>query len=200
MINYVLYTILAIALGGILGAVFGLVPYLMGKHMGKPNLGTLGFKWCIAGGLISGSTLAIPIAVGFAVAIIVKDSDYRAPAPAPVPTPAPPEPGVNTHLGITCLAGPMRGQTFPVGRYGLIVGRDHDCTVRFSPDTAGISRHHCSLRWQNGTLILTDLNSAYGTFLADGKKLPPQYPTQVAVGTRFYLANDRNLFQIVITG
>ncbi len=87
---------------------------------------------------------------------------------------------------------------YNVGREGLMFGRDSDCAVRFSPDTRGISRHHCAIRWQQGIPVLVDLNSAYGTFLGDGRKLPPSYPTAVAAGSRFYLAAPSNLFQITI--
>lgn len=202
MLYYFLYIVLALFFGGLFGALMGLVPYFVGKNTGKPNLGMLGFKWCIGVGVATAGSLAIPVAVGFVVALIVKDRDYYpAVPPQSAPAPVPPQPQqVNTHLGVTCLTGPMRGQTFPVNTAGMIIGRDHDCLIRFPAQSGGISRHHCSLRWQNGVLVLTDLNSAYGTYLADGRKLPPQYPTQLAAGSRFYLGSNSNLFQIVITG
>lgn len=101
-------------------------------------------------------------------------------------------------LTLTCLAGPLKGQSYNVGREGLIFGRDMDCTVHFPAETRGISRHHCALRWQQGVPVLVDLGSAYGTFLGDGKQLPRNYPTAIGPGTRFYLATPANLFQISI--
>ena len=47
------------------------------------------------------------------------------------------------------------------------------------------------------TVILTDLQSSYGTFLSDGTRLPPNSPRSVAAGTRFYLATVGNLFEVV---
>lgn len=203
----VLYLVILIALCGLAGAVIGLLPFFIGKYTGKPNLGKLGWKWCIGTGVsVLFAWLTIPVAIGFVIAIIVRDRDYYPAAkPAPAPDPVvvvnqPPVVNVNTHLGISCLTGPLKGQTYRVGPNGCIIGRDHDCGIRFSSDAPGISRHHCSLRWQQGVLTLTDLNSAYGTYMADGRKLPPQYPTQLAAGTRFYLANSGYLFQVVITG
>ena len=202
--DIILIVVFGIFFGALFGAIIGLIPFYVGKYTGKPNMGKLGWKWCTAMGVAFGG-LAIPVCVGFVVAMIVKDHDYYPPAPvspAPAPTPGMQQPvvQVNTHLGVHCLNGPLKGQTYPIGAGGMMIGRDHDCVIRFAPDSSGISRHHCSLRWQNGVLMLTDLNSAYGTFLADGRKLPPQYPTQLAAGSRFYLANSAYLFQIVITG
>jgi len=202
----VLYLVILIALCALAGAVLGLIPFFVGKYGGKPNLGVLGWKWCMGtGASVLFSWLTVPVAIGFVVAILVRQTDYYPPVKtvnASQPLPAAPVAPVmmNTHLGISCLNGPLKGQTYRVGPNGVIIGRDHDCGIRFASDAPGISRHHCSLRWQQGVLTLTDLNSAYGTYMADGRKLPPQYPTQLAAGSRFYLANSGYLFQVVITG
>jgi len=200
--------ILAAVIGGCLGgALLGLIPFFLGKYSGKPNLGKLGFNWSMGlGASVIGSPFVFAVVIGFVIAILVKESDYYpanqviqpngyvapvSPAPAPV---------ASTRMGVTCLAGPMKGQTYGVGPQGMIIGRDHDCGIRFPSAQPGVSRHHCSLRWEGGVLMLSDMNSSNGTFLADGRKLPPQYPTQVAAGSRFYLGSTANLFQIVITG
>ena len=101
-------------------------------------------------------------------------------------------------LAIRCLSGPMQGQTFPVGLAGVHFGRETGCQVRFPDGAPGVSRRHCCLRWEQGSPVLVDLGSTYGTFLADGRQLPPNYPTPVAAGTRFYLANTGNLFQLTV--
>lgn len=187
------------ALSMLSGAVVGLIPFFVGKYMGKPSLGQFGWKWTMVSGLLF---LQVPVAIGFVVAIIVRPNDYyppRSTKPSAAPVTAPVSAPRTSSLGITCLTGPMKGRTYAIGENGIMIGRDHDCAIRFEAEAPGISRHHCSLRWQQGALMLTDLNSAYGTFLSDGRKLPPQYPTQVGAGSRFYLADQRNLFQIVIT-
>ena len=186
------------------GALVGLIPFFVGKYTGKPNLGRLGWRWTMASGLLF---LSGPVAIGFVIAIIVRNYDYypsSAPSsytyssPAPSVPPTAPAPHAAS-LGLTCLSGPLKGRTYPISGNGIMIGRDYDCAVRFDGNTPGISRHHCSLRWQNGVLMLTDMGSAYGTYLSDGRKLPPQYPTQVSTGSRFYLGGQSNLFQIVIT-
>ena len=199
MLYSFLYILLTLFFGGLFGALMGLIPFFVGKNTGKPNLGMLGFKWCIGLGVASAGTLSVPAAVGFLVALIVRDRDYipgGAPQPPVITAPRPP---VNNHLGVTCLEGCMKGQTFPITGQGVIFGRDHDCVIRFPASSAGISRHHCALRWQDGELLLMDMDSTYGTFLAD-RKLPPRYPTPVTAGSVFFLGSRGNLFQIVITG
>lgn len=188
---------LGLIISMLVGAVVGLIPFFVGRHMGKPGLGRLGWLCCTIGGLLF---LSVLVAVGFVVAIIVCRNDYYFPQPARR-TPAAPRANVQssgTTLGVKCLAGPLKGQTYRLCGEGILIGRDHDCAIRFASETPGVSRHHCSLRWQQGALMLTDLNSAYGTYLADGRKLPPQYPVQLSAGSRFYLASTEHLFQIVI--
>lgn len=188
--------ILGLALLLLAGAVVGLIPFFVGRHMGKPGWGRLGWLCCTLGGVLY---LSVPAAIGFVVAIIVCRKDFCFPQPARSAPAAPRGDTRNGDLGIKCLSGPLKGQTYRLSGEGLMIGRDHDCAIRFAPETPGISRHHCSVRWREGTLMLTDLNSAYGTYLADGQKLPPQYPARLAAGSRFYLANTDYMFQIVIT-
>ena len=189
------------------GALFGLIPFLVGKYLGKPNLGRLGWKWTMVSGLLF---LQIPVAIGFVIAIIVRNFDYyptsstaassfSAPAAYATPYVSPGVPvGNSVSLGLACLSGSLKGRIYPISGDGIMLGRDYDCAVRFDGNTPGVSRHHCTLRWQNGNLLLTDLGSAFGTYLSDGRKLPPQYPTQVGAGSRFYLGNSANLFQVII--
>lgn len=191
--------LIGMALSMLSGAVFGLIPFLAGKHLGKPNLGRLGWKWTMVSGLLF---LQVPVAIGFVVAIIVRNYDYY-PAPATTPAARPTMPATapaaqGSMLGLTCLSGPLKGRTYPISTDGIMIGRDYDCAIRFDAGTPGISRHHCSLRYQQGSLMLADLSSAYGTYLSDGRKLPPQYPVAVGAGSRFCLGNQANLFQVVI--
>lgn len=118
--------------------------------------------------------------------------------PSPKQVSARPGPGGQAGGGLVvrCLNGPMQGQTYQVGSQGLQFGRDNACAVRFPDGTPGVSRRHCRLYWSQGGPALVDLGSSYGTFLTHGKQLPPNCPEPVAAGTRFYLGNTGNLFQI----
>ena len=199
----VLVIIMSAISGGLFGALVGLLPFYIGKNAGKPNLGKLGWQWSLGVGVLLGP-VAFGVAVGFVIAILVKETDYI-PANQVIPPQnygyAPPPPaaaGSGTRMGVMCLSGPMKGQTYSVGPNGMIVGRDNDCAIRFPSNHPGVSRRHCSLRWQGGVLMLTDLGSSHGTFLQNGIQLSPHYPTQLPPDSQFSLANSGIAFRVVI--
>ena len=193
-----LAVIIYIGTTAVVGCLWGLIPFFLGRHRYRPNMGRLGLIWC---GVAGPFLLAFFVMLGFVVAILVSGRDARGPqrggggAAAPY---YPAEPASRSGLALNCLAGPLKGQTYPLNTGGLMLGRDTDCTVRFPPDTAGVSRHHCALRWQQGVPVLVDLGSAYGTYMGDGRRLPPNYPMNIGPGTRFYLSSPGNLFQVTV--
>lgn len=178
------------------GALLGLIPYLIGRYTGKPALGKLALICCTLSGVIF---MQVPAAIGFSIAAIVKKEDYRRAGSQTPARPAPrPQAAAAGGLYLSCLSGPLRGQVYPVGAEGLMLGRDASCAVRFPDGTPGISGRHCCIRWQQGVPVLIDLGSTYGTFQGDGRKLPPNYPVQLGAGSRFYLANNSCLFQMTL--
>lgn len=188
----------------IMGAVIGLIPYFMGRYMGKPELGQLGMIFCTLSGLIHwGLPFLVAICFVFGIFLVKEDINIRRKNTYVQPLQASPVmPAVSSAMGgslqLVCLSGPLKGQRYMVGAGGLMFGRDNDCHVRFPAETPGISRHHCCIRWQNGIPVLTDLNSTYGTFLADGRQLMPNNPLQLMSGARFQLSNYGYLFQVVM--
>lgn len=194
-----------IIVGGLLGALIGLIPYFLGRYVGKPELGQVGMLFCTLGGLFWWP-LAFLVMLGFLFAIFMMKNDInirknntyvQPPMQAQAPIVAAPS-GMGNSLQLDCLSGPLKGQRYVIGAGGLMFGRDTDCHVRFPAETPGISRHHCCIRWQNGMPVLTDLSSTYGTFLADGRQLMPNNPMQLMSGTRFQLSNYGYLFQVVM--
>ena len=99
-------------------------------------------------------------------------------------------------LYVQCLSGPLQGQMYPV-RSRLVFGRNQSCNVRMPDGTPGLSGMHCALRATRDGAMLEDLNSTHGTFFADGRRLPPNYPEPIAVGMRFYLGSPQLLFRLV---
>lgn len=194
--------ILSFLLCALWGALWGLVPFFLGMFLRKIHLGQLGLLCCTLIALLHIS-LSVFTALGFALAVFLLKQDLPAPGRpgASQPVPPPPAPGggavPSTGMGLTCLNGPLRGQSYRIGQDGILLGRGGDCGVCFPANAKGVSQHHCALRWQQGALMLSDLGSTYGTFLDDGRRLPPNYPTVLAVGSRFYLGAPENLFQIV---
>ena len=187
----VLNILLGMVVGGLGGAALGLIPFFLGRSMGKPVLGGHGLLWSAVAGVSLVLSWTVPAVVaGFVIVIVCRDTGRSAPEPNGAST-------VRRELGIRCISGPLMGQVYGIGPYGLILGRDHDCTVRFPSDQPGVSRHHCSLRREGGVLMLTDMGSSHGTFLDSGFRLPPQTPIQIPVDARFYLVNTGILFQVV---
>lgn len=99
-------------------------------------------------------------------------------------------------LAVQCINGPLQGQTYRIGQ-GLTFGTDVQSSVRFPIGTPGVSRNHCEIRWQNGSLMLIDVGSTYGTYVANGKKLPMQYPEMISQGSNFYLGGQGIMFQVI---
>lgn len=181
------------------GALWGLIPLLVGKATGKIELGKLGMLCSILANLIC---LGVVAAVCFLIAILVRSTDIRPVFGSSTPTyQAPVSPVVVQQnvggLALSCVSGPLMGQVYPIGTGGLVIGRSPSCAVHLPESTPGISREHCAIRFQQGVPMLVDLNSTYGTFQGNGSKLPPQYPVQLAPGSRFYLGSPSCTFQIV---
>src|SRR6187397_418387 len=65
------------------------------------------------------------------------------------------------------LNGPLAGRVRDFDQAEVVLGRDPaDAQVAFGPDEATVSRRHASLSASDGVLLLRDLESASGTFLA----------------------------------
>lgn len=179
------------------GALFGLIPFGMGFLTGKQQLGLLGLLFSAIIALLSGD-LVLWVAIGFTIAVVVKKQDvniFRIPGSvssaghiaSPVRNGVP---------ALRCLSGPLKGSIYRIDSSGLAIGRGGGCAVRFPDGTPGISRQHCCLIWRGRGLALMDLGSSYGTYLADGTRLPPNYPAPLTVGSIFTAGNG-NQFQIV---
>lgn len=191
------------------GAMLGLVPLLLGRYFYKPGLGKLGMLCSALSGIFAPWLGFIPVlvALGFSVAIFIARTDFAWPESQPrQPAPqysqyratGPAGGGAAGALNVICLSGPLRGQVYRIGSQGLRFGRDNTCAVRLPDNTPGVSRQHCAVRWQQGVPVLVDLGSSHGTFLGNGQKLPPQYPVEIAAGTRFYLGDTNCMFQITV--
>ncbi len=90
-------------------------------------------------------------------------------------------------LAVSCMAGPNVG----AGARGEVVylGRDPElCQLTF-PDAPGVSKVHCMLHTDGETIEIRDLNSSYGTFLADGTRLEPEQSVFVRDGCCLYLGS-----------
>ncbi|MCM1092214.1 MAG: trypsin-like peptidase domain-containing protein [Butyrivibrio sp.] len=102
---------------------------------------------------------------------------------------------------VRSMAAQHNGMRVAVKGRQIVIGRDtKNCTITFADKTPGVSSRHCSLVWDEnaGEFILTDLNSSYGTFLLDGKKLTPGVGQHLKPGDGFYLGEKENQFRVEV--
>lgn len=147
----------------------------------------------------------IVIVIGAVAAIyffLKKKKENMAPIPetsaAPVQMPVQQavESNVINSFRLYAVGGCMDGRMFPIEQGEILFGRDASANVRFPADTKGVSRMHCKIFWKNGTLMLMDCGSTYGTYLKDKGKLSPQMPVPVKYGDVFYIGEKNNSFVI----
>ena len=178
------------------GVLAGLVARAVCRRRGMFQLGDRAFWVCLVCGLLN---LHVFAALAFCIMAYARDRDvgtvYGQSAVYGGVSPGVQVPPVRS-LRLVCVSGPLSGQSYVLGSGVLSIGTDPSNTVRLPAGTPGVSRRHCCVRWQNSAPQLVDLGSSYGTFLADGRKLPPQYPAELNVGSRFYLGDPGCMFQV----
>lgn len=155
------------------------------------------------GGISTGVIIGVAAAAAAVVAAVVLALRKKKPASQTADTSgaqAVPAVGSGEAWRLQCTSGAFAGRRFAINGQ-LRIGRDPARNDLVYPASAqGISGAHCVLRLQGGTLWLEDLGSSYGTFMADGRKLAPHQPLQLRKGESFYLASQRESFQITGKG
>lgn len=73
---------------------------------------------------------------------------------------------MNARLSV--VGGPTSGQTIPIPRGKLLIGRAEDCDVR--PESEFVSGYHCVLLLDDYTLRIRDLGSKNGT-IVNGRRI-----------------------------
>lgn len=98
---------------------------------------------------------------------------------------------------IRCVSGPFAGSDYSI-EDSILLGRDAStCNIVYPDGTPGISTLHCKLLALEEGLFVMDLDSSYGTFLADGTKLTPYQQYRLNSGDSFYLAQRENTFTVL---
>ena len=106
----------------------------------------------------------------------------------------PDQPTAGGHL--EGLKGQYRGETLPLCSKPLVLGRDPEvCDLVFDPDTAGISKKHAEVKFEDGGVQVRDSYSKLGTFL-DGKRLSPGQWTAAEPGQQLRLGDGDISFKI----
>ena len=82
----------------------------------------------------------------------------------------------------------LHGQPVQLGRDAAV------CRIAYQDGTPGVSGRHCQVYFDKaeGLFIVTDLNSTYGTFLANGQRVAPDTPVKLPPKSSFYLGESGN--------
>ncbi len=101
-----------------------------------------------------------------------------------------------TQRQLVSIGKDLSGQKFVVTDT-VSIGRDATrCKIAFPGTTPGISAVHCKVKATGSGVILMDLGSSYGTYLADKTKLAPNKTYELHTGDVFYLASPDNGFRV----
>ena len=163
-----------------------------------------GINWLLIGGI----ALLVIILV-LVVILLVSKKGNKAPAAAPTgyvnagtdagrtmakeaPAPAPAKPSAR----VVAIGGTLNGKRYAVSG-SVKMGRDaSQCGIAFPVNTQGVSGVHCEIAFDGAVCYVRDLNSSYGTFTMDGKKLAPNVAQNLKPGDKFYLASPENTFEV----
>ena len=82
----------------------------------------------------------------------------------------------------------LHGQPVQLGRDAAV------CRIAYRDGTPGVSGRHCQVYFDEGErlFVVTDLNSTYGTFLANGQRIAPDTPVKLTPKSAFYLGESGN--------
>ena len=78
----------------------------------------------------------------------------------------------------------------------MTIGRSSKhCTISFPENAKGVSGLHCTLTCMNKTVMVTDENSTYGTWIQD-TRLKPGKPTVMYPGQSLYIGSKNQKFSL----
>jgi S1-C subfamily serine protease len=78
----------------------------------------------------------------------------------------------------------------------VIFGRGNNCNITFPPETQGVSAIHCELSVIDGSAVIIDKKSTYGTYI-NGKKIAPGTVNILRHGDKFEIGSNQNAFQLL---
>lgn len=103
---------------------------------------------------------------------------------------------VSRAVRLTGIGGAAEGSSYTF-KGSVSIGRNRfSCEIFLPQDTPDVGGVHCELLSTSAGVMITDLNSGFGTYLADGKKLEPGKPALLKNGDGFSLGNSVNLFTV----
>ena len=96
---------------------------------------------------------------------------------------------------LVCDAGELAGKQYPLSRKMMIGRSSQSCDIVFSGSAKGVSAKHCTITFENGTVMVTDEKSTYGTWI-DEVKLEPGVPKVMHRGQKLYIGSKQQAFSL----
>ena len=93
------------------------------------------------------------------------------------------------------MASQHSGMVVQLHHQPVQIGRDPaTCRLVYQDGTPGVSAKHCQVYFdeREGMFQVTDLNSTYGTFLANGQRISPNTPVKLPPKSSIYLGEVDN--------
>ncbi len=97
------------------------------------------------------------------------------------------------------ISGEFHGSLIELTEEPVLIGRDPKlCQLVFPAQMQGISKRHCIIRFhaRSQCFLLVDCNSANGTFIVNGERLPNGGSELLNAGQRFFLSVPENMFEV----
>ena len=97
------------------------------------------------------------------------------------------------------ISGEFNGSAIELTDEPVLIGRDPKvCQLVFPTQLQEISKRHCIVRFhaKSQCFLLVDCNSANGTFVANGERLPNGGSQLLNAGQRFFLSSPENMFEV----
>lgn len=163
------------------------IPYGVFEEAGTPT------------GLIIGAAVAALVVILVIVLVMSKKKKTKAlPEKESAPTVAE-APKVSPRL--RSMAPQHGGMIVQLHHQPVQLGRDPaTCRLVYQDGTPGVSSRHCQVIFdeQEQVFIITDLNSTYGTFLANGQRIAPNTPVKLPPRSSIYLGEAENTVYLEI--
>ena len=138
---------------------------------------------------------AVVVVAVIAAVVVLSRKKKGAPAAPQQPSQSQPEEETGRQPVLRSMAAQHGGMVVPLHHQPVQVGRDRAvCRLVYQDGTPGVSSRHCQIFFdeQENLFVVTDLNSTYGTFLADGQRLAPNTPVKLAPRSSIYLGEVAN--------
>jgi hypothetical protein len=97
------------------------------------------------------------------------------------------------------INGEFRGSALELAEEPVLIGRDPKlCQLVFPAQVLDVSKRHCIVRYhaKSQCFLIVDCNSANGTFIVNGERLPHGGSQLLNAGQRFYLSDPQIMFEV----